>query len=317
MLQAIALAELGPHSSNPRVGAVCVNNGIVVGTGYHHGSGTAHAEVEALAVAGDRATDADLYVSLEPCSHFGRTPPCTHAIIKAGIRRVIFAQPDPSAVASGGAKILKTAGCEVIGGLESARSQSVNREWTYRMLTGVPFVTWKFAQSLDGRVAAKVGERTAISGMQSQEFTHDLRSRVGAIVVGTQTLLVDRPSLSAREADGSLKSSQPLKVVMGMRNLAPEDFLHLATHDPNIVLAALAKLEVNHVLLEGGPTVAAAFIEADCINEVISITSPITLGAGPRSLSINSPLKAPIEITSTFYSGGDLIQIGQLKSPIR
>ena len=316
MLQAIELAELGPYSSNPRVGAVCVKNGIVVGTGYHRGAGTAHAEVEALAVAGDRAAHADLYVSLEPCSHFGRTPPCTQAIIQAEIRRVIYAQPDPSDEAGGGAEVLIAAGCEVVGEIEEERSTWVNREWNHRMRTGVPFVTWKFAQSLDGRVAAKLGERTAISGSQSQRFNHDLRSRVGAVLVGTQTFVVDQPSLSARDTDGSLKDLQPLRVVMGMRDIAPAGFMHLATHDPKVALLTLAELGINHVLLEGGPTLAAAFIQADCINEVISITAPITLGAGPRSLATDSPLMRPIIITSTFTLGSDLIQIGVLDSAV-
>jgi diaminohydroxyphosphoribosylaminopyrimidine deaminase/5-amino-6-(5-phosphoribosylamino)uracil reductase len=316
ILQAIELAERGPYSSNPRVGAVCVKNGIVVGTGYHHGAGTAHAEVEALAVAGDRAAQADLYVSLEPCSHFGQTPPCTQAIIEAGIRRVIFAQSDPSHEAGGGAGVLIAAGCEVTGEIEAERSILVNREWNHRMRVGVPFVTWKFAQSLDGRVAAKLGERTAISGSQSQGFNHELRSKVGAILVGTQTFVVDQPSLSARGADGSLKESQPLRVVMGMRDIAPVGFLHLATHDPKVALLTLAELGINHVLLEGGPTLAAAFIQADCIDEVISITAPITLGSGPRALATDFPLMRPISITSTFTLGSDLIQIGVLDSAV-
>lgn len=316
MSQAIELAQLGPYSSNPRVGAVCVKNGIVVGTGYHHGAGTAHAEVEALAVAGDKAAHADLYVSLEPCSHFGQTPPCTQAIIQAGIRRVIFAQFDPSDDAGGGADVLIAAGCEVIGEIEAKRSILVNREWNHRMRTGVPFVTWKFAQSLDGRVSAGLGERTAISGVQSQGFNHDLRSRVGAILVGTQTFVVDQPSLSARETDGSLRETQPLRAVMGMRDIAPAGFLHLATRDPKAALLELAELEINHVLLEGGPTLAAAFIAADCINEVISITAPITLGTGPRSLTTDSPFMRPIKINSTFTLGSDLIQIGVLESAV-
>ncbi len=312
MLQSIELAQLGPYSSNPRVGAVCVQNGLVVGTGYHRGAGTAHAEVEALAAAGAAATNADLYVSLEPCSHFGRTPPCTQAIIEAGIRRVFYAQSDPTREAGGGANVLHAAGIEAAGEIEFTRSFAVNREWNYRMRTGVPFVTWKFAQSLDGRVAAAVGERTSIGGVESQRFVHELRSRVGAIVVGTQTFLVDQPSLTARETDGSLKESQPMKVVMGIRDIAPAEFLHLATRDPKAALLALAAQGINHVLLEGGPTLAAAFIEAGCINEVISITAPLTLGSGPRALATNSPFMNRINITSTFTLGSDLIQIGEL-----
>ncbi len=289
-----------------------MQNGLVVGTGYHRGAGTAHAEVEALAAAGAAATNADLYVSLEPCSHFGRTPPCTQAIIEAGIRRVFYAQSDPTREAGGGANVLHAAGIEAAGEIEFTRSFAVNREWNYRMRTGVPFVTWKFAQSLDGRVAAAVGEHTSIGGVESQRFVHELRSRVGAIVVGTQTFLVDQPSLTARETDGSLKESQPMKVVMGIRDIAPAEFLHLATRDPKAALLALAAQGINHVLLEGGPTLAAAFIEAGCINEVISITAPLTLGSGPRALATNSPFMNRINITSTFTLGSDLIQIGEL-----
>jgi len=311
--QTIELAKNGPYSANPRVGAVCVRNGKVVGTGYHRGAGTAHAEVEALAAAGDKAVNADLYVSLEPCSHFGRTSPCTHAIIDAGVKRVIYAQPDPNIEARGGANALRAAGLEVIGEIEVELSSALNREWNYRMRTGIPFVTWKFAQSLDGRVAAKVGERTPISGLQSQSFVHELRSRVGAIVVGTQTFLVDRPRLSAREIDGSLRDSQPLRAVMGMRDVAPAGFFHLATRDPKAALLALADLGINHVLLEGGPTLVSAFIDANCINEVISITAPVTLGAGLRSLVTESPFMKQLNITSTLMLGSDLIQIGELK----
>jgi len=313
ILQSIELAKQGPYSSNPRVGAVCVRDGKVVGTGYHLGAGTAHAEVVALAAAGNKAVDADLYVSLEPCSHFGRTPPCTHAIIDAGVRRIIYAQPDPNVEAGGGASALRAAGLEVLGEIEVGLSSALNREWNHRMRTGVPFVTWKFAQSLDGRVAAKVGERTSISGVQSQSFVHELRSRVGAIVVGTQTFLVDGPRLSARETDGSLRESQPLRAVMGMRDVAPAEFLHLATRDPKVALLALADLGINHVLLEGGPTLVSAFINANCINEVVSITAPVTLGAGPRSLVTESPFMKQINITSTLMLGSDLIQIGGLE----
>ena len=310
--QAIEFAQLGPYSSNPRVGAVCVKDGIVVGTGVHRGAGTAHAEVEALATAGAGAHEADLYVSLEPCSHFGRTPACTQLIIDAGISRVFYAQDDPTSEAGGGAGVLRNAGLEVVGGFDSALSSALNREWNHRMVTRMPFVTWKFAQSLDGRVAAAIGQRTTISGTQSRSSVHELRARVGAVMVGTQTFLVDSPSLAAREVDGSLKANQPLRVVMGMRNVAPKEFVHLATRDPEVALADLAGRGVNHLVLEGGPTLAAAFVESGWVNEVISITAPITLGAGPRALATNSPLLGRVKISSSFTLGDDLIQIGEL-----
>jgi diaminohydroxyphosphoribosylaminopyrimidine deaminase/5-amino-6-(5-phosphoribosylamino)uracil reductase len=310
--QAIEFAHLGPHSSNPRVGAVCVKDGIVVGTGVHRGAGTPHAEVEALAAAGTATQNADLYVSLEPCSHIGRTPACTQSIIEAGISRVFYAQDDPTSEAGGGAGVLRNAGLEVAGGFDSALSVALNREWNHRMFTGMPFVTWKFAQSLDGRVAAAIGLRTVISGSESRGFVHELRSRVGAIMVGTETFLVDSPSLVAREVDGSAKTNQPLRVVMGMRDVAPKEFLHLATRDPEVALAELAERGVNHLLLEGGPTLAAAFVESGWVNEIISITAPVTLGSGPRALATNSPLMGRVKVTSTFVLGADLIQIGEL-----
>ena len=310
--QAIEFAHLGPHSSNPRVGAVCVKDGIVVGTGVHRGAGTPHAEVEALAAAGTATQNADLYVSLEPCSHIGRTPACTQSIIEAGISRVFYAQDDPTSEAGGGAGVLRNAGLEVAGGFDSALSVALNREWNHRMFTGMPFVTWKFAQSLDGRVAAAIGLRTVISGSESRGFVHELRSRVGAIMVGTETFLVDSPSLVAREVDGSAKTNQPLRVVMGMRDVAPKEFLHLATRDPEVALADLAQRGVNHLLLEGGPTLAAAFVQSGWVNEVISITAPVMLGAGPRALATNSPLMGRVKVTSTFALGADLIQIGEL-----
>ena len=177
----------------------------------------------------------------------------------------------------------------------------------------MPFVTWKFAQSLDGRVAAAIGQRTKSSaGDESRGFVHELRSRVGAIMVGTETFLVDSPSLVAREVDGSAKTNQPLRVVMGMRDVAPKEFLHLATRDPEVALAELAERGVNHLLLEGGPTLAAAFVESGWVNEIISITAPVTLGSGPRALATNSPLMGRVKVTSTFVLGADLIQIGEL-----
>ena len=289
-----------------------MKDGIVVGTGVHRGAGTPHAEVEALAAAGTATHNADLYVSLEPCSHIGRTPACTQSIIEAGISRVFYAQDDPTSEAGGGAGVLRNAGLEVAGGFDSARSVALNREWNHRMFTGMPFVTWKFAQSLDGRVAAAIGLRTVISGSESRGFVHELRSRVGAIMVGTETFLVDSPSLVAREVDGSAKTNQPLRVVMGMRDVAPKEFLHLATRDPEVALAELAERGVNHLLLEGGPTLAAAFVESGWVNEIISITAPVTLGSGPRALATNSPLMGRVKVTSTFVLGADLIQIGEL-----
>ena len=312
MDEAIRLAALGPHLSNPRVGAVCVFDGVVVGVGFHNGAGTPHAEVEALAAAGDSAEGSDLYVSLEPCSHFGRTPPCTEAIIEAGVSRVFYAATDPTKEAGGGAEVLRNSGLEVSGGIESDQASQVNREWNHRMKTGLPFVTWKFAQSLDGRVSAQFGERTSISGDSVNAYMQEFRAKVGAIVVGTGTFMVDHPGLYARNLDGSLKEVQPIRAVMGINAVVPAGFHHLATRNPEQALRSLASLGVNHVLLEGGPTLAAAFVQVGCINEVISITSPVTFGSGPRSLVTPEPFMNLIRVTSTFALGPDLVQIGEV-----
>lgn len=319
--KAIELAESGPFSSNPRVGAVVVLGEEVIGTGTHRGAGTPHAEVLALNAAGERARGASIYVSLEPCSHFGRTPPCVDAIVSSGISTVVFGQSDPSFQASGGAKNLVAQGITVRGGVLQAAAERVNREWTHRAIRGIPFVTWKVAKSLDSVVAERVGVRTLISGESAGQFVQTLRSRVGAIVVGTRTAVIDNPALTARHPNGDLHGLQPLRVIVGEREL-PRDLLlfnspggeviHLRTRDPKEVLSYLATREVNHVLLEGGPTLAGAFADRQFIDEVIAIVSPVSFGSGPSALCVERGLFTRAHNVRVLESGPDLILTGEL-----
>lgn len=295
MRRALALA-VAPGSlpgPNPRVGCVLLApHGEVIAEGFHRGAGTPHAEAAALAEAGERARGAIAVVTLEPCDHVGRTPPCSIALIEAGVSRVVYAQADPHPVAAGGAARLAAAGIDVEGGVLAAESVAVNEAWTFAVTRGRPMVTWKAAASLDGRVAAADGSSRWISGAASRAMVHALRGEVGAIVVGTGTVLADDPQLTARDGDGQRADYQPLRVVVGIRDLpsharvlddaAPT--LHLRTRDPQEVLELLAQREVRHVLLEGGPTLAAAFVSAGLVDRVEWYTAPVLLGAGAPAL---------------------------------
>lgn len=294
MARACALAAEVPLADgpNPRVGCVILNSsGAVVAEGAHRGAGTPHAEVAALSIAGAAARGGTAVVTLEPCNHTGRTGPCTQALIDAGVARVVFAQPDPHAIAAGGADRLRDAGIDVEAEVEVDAARDLNREWSAAAARGYPFVTWKVATTLDGRVAAADGTSRWISGPESRRDVHRLRARCDAIVIGTGTLLTDDPTLTVRDAPVPL-TGQPLRVVVGHTDIprgarilddaAPT--LHLRTHDPRAVMNELAEREVRHVLLEGGPTLAAAFLAADLVDEVVWYVAPVIVGAGPSAI---------------------------------
>lgn len=293
MREALRLAQSpdAPFGENPRVGCVIVDStGTVVGRGYHHGAGTPHAEVEALADAGPLARGATAVITLEPCRHVGRTGPCTTALIGAGIAQVVFAQADPTDEGGGGAAVLYTAGVPTAGGVLLEEAELVNRAWTFALLHGRPMVTWKCAVSLDGRVARSDGGLTAISGPQARELVHQLRAEVGAIIVGTGTALVDDPQLTVR--GGSPLRIPPIRVVVGSRQLPSTahlldgsvQTLLLDERDPMRVLSLLHERGVRHALLEGGPTLAAAFRAARAIDRIDWYIAPVLLGAGPVAL---------------------------------
>ncbi|MCK0175261.1 bifunctional diaminohydroxyphosphoribosylaminopyrimidine deaminase/5-amino-6-(5-phosphoribosylamino)uracil reductase RibD [Mycolicibacterium sp. F2034L] len=278
----------GSTYPNPPVGAVILDaDGAVAGVGATQPVGGAHAEVMALRRAGTRAAGGTAVVTLEPCPHHGRTPPCVDALLAAGIGSVVYAVADPNPVAAGGAQRLAEAGVQVTGGvLADEVSGGPLREWLHRQRTGLPHVTWKFATSVDGRSAATDGSSQWITSDAARADVHRRRAVVDAIIVGTGTVLVDDPALTARRPNGSLHERQPLRVVVGHREISPDArvldeksrTMVIRTHDPLEVLRALS--DRTDVLLEGGPTLAGAFLRAGAIDRIIAYVAPILLG-GP------------------------------------
>ena len=285
-----------PLGPNPRVGAVLLApDGTVVAEGFHRGAGTPHAEIDALRQAGDRARGATAVVTLEPCNHTGRTGPCAVALIDAGVTRVVYAQSDSNPVAVGGAETLKAAGVDVEGGLMADKARAVNRVWTFAVEHGRPFVTWKFATTLDGRSAATDGTSRWVSSRAARLDTHRLRALCDTILVGTETVLVDDPRLTVRdEHDHDLpRERQLLRAVMGVRDLPADrrvlddaaETVLLRTRDPHEALADLFARDRQHVFLEGGPTLAAAFLDAGLVDEVVTYVAPMLLGAGRAAVA--------------------------------
>ena len=291
MRRALALATTPgvPLGPNPRVGCVLLDaDGRTVGEGYHRGAGSPHAEVDALARAGEQARGATAVVTLEPCNHTGRTGPCSQALLAAGVRRVVFAQSDTNPVAVGGGETLRSAGVEVEAGLLVDEARAVNPWWTFAVEHGRPFVTWKFATTLDGRSAAADGTSRWVSSRPARIDTHRLRAECDTMLVGTGTVAVDDPLLTVRDEDDRPLPQQPLRAVMGLRDLAPDrrvladdaETVHLRTRDPHEALAALFARDRQHVFLEGGPTLAAAFLDAGLVDRVVTYVAPMLLGAG-------------------------------------
>ena len=278
----------GTTYPNPPVGAVIVDQeGRVVGVGATQPAGGDHAEVLALRRAGGLAAGGIAVVTLEPCNHFGKTPPCANALIEARVAAVVYGVADPNAIAGGGAGRLQAAGVQVRAGvLAEEVAAGPLREWLYKVRTGLPHVTWKYASSLDGRSAAADGTSKWISSEVSRLDVHRRRAIADAVVVGTGTVLADDPALTARLADGSLAERQPLRVVVGMREIPSEAkvlnddsrTMVIRTHDPMEVIKALS--DRTDVLIEGGPTLAGAFLRDGAINRILAYFSPILLG-GP------------------------------------
>jgi diaminohydroxyphosphoribosylaminopyrimidine deaminase/5-amino-6-(5-phosphoribosylamino)uracil reductase len=294
MRRALDLAARGPLADpNPRVGAVILDHdGMIVGEGFHSGAGTPHAEVMALRQAGVAARAGTAVVTLEPCAHTGLTGPCSLALIEAGVARVVFAQSDPNPSARGGRALLEASGIRTTPGVLAHEATALNDAWTFSIVHGRPKVTWKFAATLDGRSAAADGSSRWITGPLARADVHQLRARCDAILVGTGTVIADDPALTVRGADGTASGRQPLRVVMGLRPI-PESArvldleaptLQLATHDPAEALKTLDEQEIHHVWLEGGPTVAAAFLAAGLVDEVIAYVSPALLGSGAHAV---------------------------------
>ncbi|HEY5855850.1 MAG TPA: bifunctional diaminohydroxyphosphoribosylaminopyrimidine deaminase/5-amino-6-(5-phosphoribosylamino)uracil reductase RibD [Aldersonia sp.] len=294
MRTAIAASERvrGTTAPNPPVGVVILDlEGVPVGVGATSPPGGPHAEVNALREAGHRARGGTAVVTLEPCNHHGRTPPCSEALIAAGVAAVYYGVRDPNPLAQGGAEALTNAGVEVHGGL-CADEVEVGplRAWLHRQRKGRPHVTWKFAASLDGRSAAADGTSQWITGRVARARVHEDRAKLDAIVIGTGTVRADDPWLTARLPDGSLASRQPVRVVVGesdipatsrvLDDVAPT--LRLRTRDPDAVLDALRGYD--DVQIEGGPTLAGGFLAARRVDRIQAYIAPVLLGAGAAAV---------------------------------
>ncbi|HET9690528.1 MAG TPA: bifunctional diaminohydroxyphosphoribosylaminopyrimidine deaminase/5-amino-6-(5-phosphoribosylamino)uracil reductase RibD [Acidimicrobiales bacterium] len=337
MRRAVVLAArgLGATSPNPVVGCVVLDTGgRVTGEGWHQSAGGPHAEVAALAAAGAGARGGTAVVTLEPCAHTGRTPPCVDALLAAGVARVVYAVADPTARAGGGAARLAAAGVEVVADVGAGGAEAVNEAWLTRARTGRPHVHWKFAATLDGRSAAPDGTSRWISSPDSRAEVHDLRRRVDAVMVGVGTVLADDPSLTARGPDGVPSGRQPLRVVVDSVGRTPSDAAVRDAAAPTWVataadvggdpagrvdlhrlLAVLADRGVVSVLLEGGPTLAGAMLAAGLVDRVTAYVAPALLGAGAAALGPAGVTTLAdaflLQVDATGVVGGDIRVTGR------
>ena len=315
MQRAIALSEnaLGRTAPNPIVGAVIIGtDGSVIAEGFHdRAASDDHAEVVALKIAGEKARSATMYVTLEPCNHTGTTAPCTQAIIDAGIKSVIYAVSDPNPVAAGGAAVLKAAGVEVIAGVGTDEVTHSNRAWLTKIIKGRPFITWKVAATLDGKVAAADGTSKWITNEASRDDVQKVRRSVDAIMVGSQTVIADNPHLVPHDG-GATKN--PVRIVCGTQELpkganvfndvAPTKVI--ASKDLGVIASELLALGINHILLESGPTLATAMLQAGMLDELMMYQSSSLLGTGKNFvadlgvLSIDNAIRMQRISTETF-----------------
>lgn len=294
MDRALHLAARGPRGANPQVGAVILSSdGDVLAEGWHHGAGTPHAEVDALSkLAPGEARGATAVVTLEPCNHTGRTGPCAVALIEAGVARVVYALDDPGVVSGGGAQRLRAAGVDVEAGEQADAARALIDGWLTAQRLGRPHVTVKWAQSLDGRAAAADGSSQWITGPAARADVHRRRAEADAIAVGTGTVLADDPALTARAGD-ALLPHQPVPVVIGSRATPTDAAVHrhprtplfYDTHDLHAVVADLHTRGTQTVFVEGGPTLASAFIAAGLADRVLAYIAPVLLGGDRLALT--------------------------------
>jgi len=354
MSQALRLAAQGLYttSPNPRVGCVIVKDGVIIGQGAHLRAGEPHAEVHALQQAGAQAHGADVYVTLEPCSHFGRTPPCADALLRAGVRRVVAAMQDPNPkVAGAGLARLKAQGVDVVSGLMAAEAEALNPGFISRMTRNRPYVRTKVAASLDGRTALANGESKWITGEDARRDVQHWRARSCAILTGVGTVLADDPQMNVRELD---ISRQPLRVIVDSQLRTPANarvlqdnnvliaYSHatdarietLRTSGASLIplpddtgsvsleklLAHLAELQINEVLVEAGQQLNGALVDQQLVDELILYYAPVLMGADARGMFAMSPLasmaaKIQLDIMDIRTVGADLrVQARRLKN---
>jgi diaminohydroxyphosphoribosylaminopyrimidine deaminase / 5-amino-6-(5-phosphoribosylamino)uracil reductase len=325
MRTAIDAARSVPRTlPNPRVGCVLLRpDGTQIAVGVHRGAGLPHAEVDAIAQAGDDAKGAIAVVTLEPCNHTGRTGPCTQALIDAGVSRVVHGQKDPDPAAAGGADVLRKAGIDVEPGVLADEAEALNVEWTHAVTRGRPFVTWKYAATMDGLSAAPDGSSKWITSEEARRDVHVFRAEADAVMAGTGTVLADDPRLTVRGEDDLPVpyERQPLRVVVGetqipdyyqvLDRVAPT--LMVRNREPAAVLATLVEQGIRHVWLEGGPRLAGAFWNAGLIDRVIGYIAPAMLGSGRAALEGEATTLAdlrPITIDDLRRIGPDIRIIG-------
>ena len=289
MHRALELALLGPaYGANPQVGAIILDKDLnIIAEGWHKGAGTPHAEVDALSKLPNGVPEGSTaVVTLEPCNHTGRTGPCAQALIAAGISRVVYASKDPGKESANGAQTLRNAGVEVIQGVLEKEADEQSVVWLTAMNKQRPYVTLKWAQTLDGRTAASDKTSKWISGSESREDVHLRRSELDAILVGTGTVKYDNPDLTARKPDGSRYEHQPLRVVVGVSDLDQDlrvfnedaPTVQIKTHDINQVLSKLWDRGMRHVLVEGGAELASEFIKQGLFDEILIYQAPLLVG---------------------------------------
>lgn len=312
----LATKALGHTSPNPMVGAVVVKDGRVAGTGYHAKAGTPHAEVLALAQAGEAARGATLYVTLEPCCHHGRTGPCTEAVIRAGVRRVVAAMTDPNPLVAGcGLKRLAEAGLEVRSGVMEAEALRLNEVFVKYITTKFPFVVMKAAMTLDGKIATRTGQSRWITGPEAREYVHRLRDRYDAIMVGVGTVLADDPSLTTRLPEGGgkdpvriivdsnartppgakvIRQASGAPVIIAVTSQAPQErvralqafgaqVLTITGPGPLVnllgLLVELGAREITGVLVEGGAGIHGSLLESGVVDKVVWFIAPKFFGS--------------------------------------
>jgi diaminohydroxyphosphoribosylaminopyrimidine deaminase/5-amino-6-(5-phosphoribosylamino)uracil reductase len=309
--RALELAERGRGKTrdHPLVGAVVVRDGEVVGEGWYEYDLVRHAEPAALEQAGEKARGATLYVTLEPCSHHGRTPPCADAVVEAGIARVVAGARDPNPIVDGrGLARLSDAGIEV-DLLDDLAARRQNEAWRTWKALGRPFVTYKAAITLDGRVT--VPGRRWVSGEESRRRVHELRAASDAVGVGMGTVRADAPRLDAREVGAT---RQPRRLAFGRGPLPEGADLELRSGPLADELAALAAEGVQSLLLEGGPTIATAFVEAGLVDKLLLFVAPVVVGEGPRFLG-DSRRQFQLLHPSIEPSGEDFLLEAYLREP--
>jgi diaminohydroxyphosphoribosylaminopyrimidine deaminase / 5-amino-6-(5-phosphoribosylamino)uracil reductase len=332
--RACELAERGRGTTapNPLVGCVLVRDGEVVGEGWHERAGGPHAEAAAIAAAGESARGATAYVTLEPCSHQGRTPSCAHALVRAGVSRVVVGAPDPTPLASGGAIMMRDAGVEVVFADDPRPFHELDVEWLHRQRTGRPFVRVKIALTLDGRPALVEGVRSALTGEAARAFTMRLRSHADAVLVGAGTAAVDDPALTVRGEDGAPAERQPRRFVLtrteqpsadrrmfhdglgAVSVLVPDSVeLDVALADVGAVavayetedgldgvMASLAIAGVVSLLVEAGPRLFGALMDADLIDELVLVHAGGLAGEEAPALFVGEPPDDPATLVRTM-----------------